>query len=592
MTVTRETATQIAAFHAATTPSVWDAATDVLEAARVLFDTDQPGGVPDSAPDILAGLGRLLQHGQHPAVRLHTGLTGNVLTPLKPRSSTGPPEEDILRYALAAAVPVNGKLWPLGPADQESFARTARILIGPIRCRLTALRIVAAIYLLRLLPESPVRQRRDILRRLIWLTDPRAEDAISLLRGLTAPHDVLAPPLRSYDDFQATLTRFPLAGWSSTCTPDIRICLSGRIHAVRRHRKTVFADLAWDGQSVQLCLDPGLGSQLRNGDLVVMHGYNVLTRSRAFAVSVTQIEQLQRGTLPQRLPISQTSVVLGPLRRYLDDMGFAEFITPLMSDAFGGGTARPFTTWANAANRRQYLRVTTELNLLAAIAAGTSRCYEIGPSFRNEGLRGQPVKEFTMLEAYCVDLALDDLIEHVATLIGSLESAPPSPQRMSFDEAFTQITGVNPSDAPAVRAMAAAHIPAYYARTEEVDLLTRRLWRNLVRQQLRGLVAITAIPGPSSPLVAGMGRQAERVWLYLDGVEIAEASRNELHPRILSERFERQFADDPHPVHRAYQDVLSIIEDGLPPVVGVGLGVTRLAQVLYRRRSASLGNED
>jgi elongation factor P--beta-lysine ligase len=227
--------------------------------------------------------------------------------------------------------------------------------------------------------------------------------------------------------------------------------------------------------------------------------------------------------------------------------------------------------------------VTTEPALLELIACGITRCYEIGPSFRNERLRGQKIKEFTMLEAYSVDLDRSGMLGHICGLIEAACLTVPALRCFSFDDAFEQTSGVNPSDNSAVRALADDRIPDFASRTGNKDLLVRRLWRNELRSRLTGLVAITDIPGPSSPLIEGEGRSAQRTWLYLDGVEIAEISRNERRPQVLATAFARQFSADRHPVHRDYQGVVAMFEAGMPPVVGVGLGLTRLAEVLHHR---------
>ena len=276
-------------------------------------------------------------------------------------------------------------------------------------------------------------------------------------------------------------------------------------------------------------------------------------------------------------------------RRYLQDASFHEATTPILSDSYRGGASRPFTTWGHAIGRSQYLRVTTEPALLQLLAAGLTRCYEIGPSFRNEGLHGQPVKEFTMLEAYAIDVDRPAMLNHVTSMIAAAYPALPPLKLATFDETFEQISGIHPADSSAVRSYATQRIPGYAATTGDPDRLVRRLWRNELRGQLPGFVAITAVPGPASPLIEGRGRAAERTWLYLHGVEIAEISRNERRPEVLAAAFAAQFANDPHAVHRDYQTIIATFEAGLPPVVGVGLGLTRLAYIIDAQASANSG---
>jgi lysyl-tRNA synthetase class 2 len=68
-------------------------------------------------------------------------------------------------------------------------------------------------------------------------------------------------------------------------------------------------------------------------------------------------------------------------------VGFIEVETPVLQPIYGGGAARPFTTFYNALERDYYLRVATELYLKRLIVGGLERVYEIGKDFRNEGRR-------------------------------------------------------------------------------------------------------------------------------------------------------------------------------------------------------------
>ena len=84
----------------------------------------------------------------------------------------------------------------------------------------------------------------------------------------------------------------------------------------------------------------------------------------------------------------------------LDADGFVEVETPVLQPLYGGGAARPFTTYYNAYERDFYLRIATELYLKRLIVGGLERVYEIGKDFRNEGVSFKRSPEFTMLEWY------------------------------------------------------------------------------------------------------------------------------------------------------------------------------------------------
>ncbi|MBR7825809.1 hypothetical protein KDK95_05775 [Actinospica sp. MGRD01-02] len=587
MSTIPELARRAAQLHASSPPRSWNAARELLESAQYLFPPhlDQ---TPAEAVLIMAGIARLLERGPVPAVELLSHrMEAQQPSALIPASASGPAEYDVLLLSLAAATPQGEQPWPAGEVDHDALRDVLTALTGPISCRAAVLRACAVVFLLRLMPSLEDDRRRIALRRLVWLADPRSESPQELLLALTGRGDPLAPALETLDRDPSghVLNAFPLKDWARTSATGEHLRLAGRVLNVRRHSKVTFANLAWAQQSVQLCLESKVGLRLRPGDLVVVDGQIRATRSGQQAMFVEHLECGIRGAIPRRPAPMDTVDVLDPVRRYLQNAGFTEAVTPILSDGYRGGAARPFTTWAHSAEKNQYLRVTTEPALLELIASGYTRCYEIGPSFRNEGLRGRPVKEFTMLEAYAADLDRPAMLEHVSRLITAAYPGAPALQQWTFDDAFLHLSGLRTCDTSAISALAATRIPEYAARTSDPDLLVRRLWRNELRSQLTGHIAITQIPGPSSPLIEGEGRAAARTWIYLHGVEIAEISRNERRPDVLAAAFAQQFARDPHPVHREYQQILDTFTSGLPPVVGVGLGMNRLAHVVDRHRT-------
>lgn len=445
-------AQELAATHATSPRAEWDAPRDLLDAARGLFTADS-GGQDEGVEVLLAGIARLLAHAPFASVRLHGTVTGSRLPEvLGPERQFGPPEADVLLHALAAAAPPGNEPWPQGPADPEKLSGALRALCGRIPCRTVALRATAVCYLLRWVPSADTSRRRWLVRRTIWLLDPRTEDAQLLLLGLTGPDDPLVHRLASTiarsADCPESAEPFPLSSWSNWRTMEGALNLGGRIHAVREHRRLTFADLRWDDNTAQLALDREQAKALRTGDLVAVSGTRGITRTGQPTVFVTRIDRHQPGAGAHEPAIAGPARILKPVRDHLAAAGFLEVITPVLTDGYFGGAARPFTTWAAGAEHHQYLRVTTELALLKAIAAGTSRCYEIGASFRNEALRGQQAKEFLMLEAYAADVDLPSMTDYLVSLIREVANYQGALRQTSFDDAFREVSGIDPSDSP------------------------------------------------------------------------------------------------------------------------------------------------
>ena len=98
--------------------------------------------------------------------------------------------------------------------------------------------------------------------------------------------------------------------------------------------------------------------------------------------------------------VRHKAAVLKCLRATLDERGFVEVETPILQLTNGGAAARPFRTHLNALDQEMLLRIALELDLKKAMIGGVDRVYEIGRTFRNEGLDSTHAAEFSMLEAY------------------------------------------------------------------------------------------------------------------------------------------------------------------------------------------------
>ena len=94
------------------------------------------------------------------------------------------------------------------------------------------------------------------------------------------------------------------------------------------------------------------------------------------------------------------ALVTRSLRETLHAEGYLEVETPILQLVHGGARARPFRTHLNAFDTSMTLRIALELFLKRAVIGGVERVYEIGRTFRNEGIDSTHSAEFTMLEVY------------------------------------------------------------------------------------------------------------------------------------------------------------------------------------------------
>jgi lysyl-tRNA synthetase class 2 len=293
------------------------------------------------------------------------------------------------------------------------------------------------------------------------------------------------------------------------------------------------------------------------------------------------------------------------MRRWLEDRGFVEVETPVFHPIPGGATAKPFVTYHNALDMELYLRIATELYLKRLVVGGFDKVFEIGRTFRNEGLSPRHNPEFTMLELYQAYADYNDmmalteeLVAHLATeLLGTtvfeyegrtLDLTPPW-QRATMLDLIEEHTG-NRLDArmplPDVRRVA-----------EELGVPVEPAWgpgkviyeiyERTSEQALWGPVFVTDYPKEVSPLardhreVPGLVERFEPV---IAGRELGNAFSELVDPVEQRARFEEQAqrrqAGDEEAMPAVDDDYVRALEYGLPPTGGLGIGIDRLAMLL------------
>ena len=109
--------------------------------------------------------------------------------------------------------------------------------------------------------------------------------------------------------------------------------------------------------------------------------------------------------------------VLQSLRATLDAQEYIEVETPVLQHTNGGAAARPFSTHVNAFDEGALLRIAIELHLKRALVGGVDRVYEIGKTFRNEGVDNTHNPEFMMLEVYEAYGSYDTMAELTRDLV-------------------------------------------------------------------------------------------------------------------------------------------------------------------------------
>ena len=294
------------------------------------------------------------------------------------------------------------------------------------------------------------------------------------------------------------------------------------------------------------------------------------------------------------------------LRRYLDNMGFMEVETPVLSPIAGGANARPFITHHNAQDIDMYMRIATELHLKRLIVGGLERVYEVGRIFRNEGMDTKHNPEFTTCELYQAYTNLDgmmDILEGILTgaakeILGTYHiqwlghdvDLTPSWKRITMADAVQNVTG---ADFMAIEGDDDAGVEL--AKSMGVDMEgVARTWGNAlyetfdqkVEETLIQPTFITMYPVEVSPLAKRSPEDphlTERYEMFVCGCEMGNAFSELNDPIDQYQRFKAQAEKRAHGDEEADmmdEDFVLALEYGMPPTGGLGFGIDRCAMML------------
>jgi lysyl-tRNA synthetase class 2 len=298
------------------------------------------------------------------------------------------------------------------------------------------------------------------------------------------------------------------------------------------------------------------------------------------------------------------AAVLKSIRATLDAKGYIEVETPVLQHTNGGAAARPFGTHVNAFDEDALLRIALELHLKRALVGGIDRVYELGKTFRNEGVDNSHNPEFMMLEAYeaygSYDTMADltrDLVVDAARAVG--KTVVPARDGSTIDleapwrdatlhELVSEAVGTEvtiETSTDALRALAEAKDVALQPHWD-AGAIVLELFEKLVEHTLIQPTFVRDYPESVRPLakkhrtVPGL---VEAWDLIINGVELAPAYSELNDPVIQRDRLEEQArlaaAGDPEAMD-VDEDFLRALEFGMPPAGGLGLGVDRLDMLL------------
>ncbi|HEX3183331.1 MAG TPA: lysine--tRNA ligase [Pyrinomonadaceae bacterium] len=368
-----------------------------------------------------------------------------------------------------------------------------------------------------------------------------------------------------------------------------------------------------DGWSVFQLLD--------HGDFIGVEGYLFVTKTGELSVHVQKLQFLSKALLPlpdkmhgihdpeikqrqryadliagslkldqddslsSREVFERRAAAVREMRRILEDHGYIEVETPMLTPLATGAVARPFKTHHNALDIDLYARIAPELYLKRLLVGGFEKVYELNRNFRNEGVSTRHNPEFTMLEFYWAYADVNAMMDFCEAMLRAVffkvlghTHVSYGGHSIDFGQPFRRV-GMQESLEGLVD-------PGQITNDNVVALFEEHVEHGLIQPTF-----ITDFPKPISPLSKASPSNpavAERFELYVGAMELANGFSElndpvEQYERFRDQMLQRERGDDEAMVMD--EDYLRALSYGMPPAAGIGIGIDRFMMLLANKSS-------
>mgnify|MGYP006235632709 FL=1 len=303
------------------------------------------------------------------------------------------------------------------------------------------------------------------------------------------------------------------------------------------------------------------------------------------------------------------SRIVSSIRSTMLEDGFLEVETPMMHSIPGGAVARPFVTQHNALDRKLFLRIAPELHLKRLLIGGFEKVFEINRSFRNEGLSTRHNPEFTMLEFYAAFATFNGTLDFTKNIIQTASEAIGNKNNIEWDGDKIDLSNFSIKSLndlvlehnPELSKADTANKDKLKTYAESIKISVKDQWgegkilleifEKTVEENLIQPTFVIEYPVEVSPLSRRNNDNpliADRFELFIGGKELANGFCELNDPDDQAQRFRDQVkakADGDDEAMGFDEDYITALEHGMPPAVGVGLGIDRLVMMLTNQSS-------
>ena len=302
------------------------------------------------------------------------------------------------------------------------------------------------------------------------------------------------------------------------------------------------------------------------------------------------------------------------LHRFLGENGFLEVETPILQTAVCGAAARPFYTHHNALNQDCNLRIAPETYLKQCIAGGFDRVYEVAKCFRNEGMDTQHLQEFTQVEWYVSYWNFEDNVkfykkfirELLLELTGSttieyqghtLDFGKETWNRINYVEEMRKIFGfdfLSVEDPIVLKDMIVERglftyedMVEYFSVSQIVDFV----YKKKIREGLYEPTIMYNYPAMLIPLARRNDEDNRIIDVFqvvAAGTELCKAYSELVDPAVQRKAFEDQLKakeQGDEETMEMDESFLAAMEQGMPPISGLGFGIDRLMMLIFNQAS-------